>query len=124
MIKCLHFNARSIKNKLCELQFTIYSFNAPCVIFICESWLNDSVTNAMIDPHNSFNIFRRDRTEKGGGGVLILVNCNLKTASIDYLNKFSHIECIGFDLLVGSKYRFLLFYRAPGNSHDDHIIMN
>jgi len=57
-----------LKNKLSDLHYTIYQVNAPNVILICESWLNETVTNGMIGPQYLLKSFLHDRTDKMGGG--------------------------------------------------------
>ena len=46
------------------------------VIYVNETWLNQNISNSEI-LHSGFTIFRRDRSDRGGGGVLIAI----KTAS-------------------------------------------
>ena len=46
------------------------------VICVNETWLNQNVSNSEI-LHPGFTIFRRDRSDRGDGGVLIAI----KTAS-------------------------------------------
>jgi len=41
-------NARSLKNKLTDLHDVLNS-NKPSVVFVTESWLDDSITDDMID---------------------------------------------------------------------------
>jgi len=67
-IKCKFFNARSLKNKLSELHYTLYS-SYLLIICVAESWLNDSVTNAMLDPLGLFDIYCRDRPSHAGGVI-------------------------------------------------------
>jgi len=73
--QCVLLNARSLKNKLCDLNHLL-----PVEYFavsITDSWLNSSVTNAMIDVSGRYNVHQNDRlTRQGGGvpGVLCLVN--------------------------------------------------
>ena len=62
-------NARSINNKLCELHQLIYDSNLEFV-FITETWLNDDVTDSMLDPYDRFYVFRRDRIGRSGGGCV------------------------------------------------------
>ena len=47
---CVTFNARSVCNKLSLLHCFIYNKNCD-LIFITESWLNDTVANGLIDPN-------------------------------------------------------------------------
>ena len=58
--------------------FTIY------VICVNEIWLNQNISNSEI-LHSGFTIFRRDRSDRGGGGVLIAI----KTASFKAVKEFN-----------------------------------
>ena len=53
------------------------------VICVNETWLNQSISNSE-KLHSGFTIFRRDRSDRGGGGVLIAV----KAASFKAVKKF------------------------------------
>ena len=90
------------------------------MISICETWLNYTVTNSMIDPESVFNIYRCDRIGKEGGGVVVLVNRKLKTVALEITKDFSYIECIGFDIICNlkSKIRVLTIYRPPGRRRE------
>ena len=46
------------------------------VICVNETWLNQNISNSEI-LRSGFTIFRRDRSDRGGGGALIAI----KTAS-------------------------------------------
>ena len=87
-INCLVMNARSLKSyhkhsttnwqSMCNLhrfQDLVYAENSD-VICVNETWLNQSISYSEI-LHSGFTIFRRDRSDRGGGGVLIAI----KTAS-------------------------------------------
>src|SRR5207248_1751756 len=119
-----YFNARSIKNKLADLHYVLYNINAPSVILICETWLNKSIVNSMLDPDCVYDIYCKDRCDKSGGGVLIFVNRNLNSVPIDEVGNFPLIECTGFDINVGFTLRFILFYRPPGFYDNDFTIMS
>ena len=80
-LKVLYLNARSLKsfvsidynptNKVCKitlLQELVHSSSYE-VICICETWLNNTVFDADLLP--GFEIFRRGRTVKTGGGSLL-----------------------------------------------------
>ena len=60
----------------------VYAENSD-VICVNETWLNQSINNAEI-LHSGFTIFRRDRSDRGGGGVLIAI----KTASFKAVKEF------------------------------------
>ena len=53
------------------------------VICVNEAWLNQNISNSVI-LHSGFTIFRRDRSDRGGDGVLIAV----KTASFKAVKEF------------------------------------
>ena len=88
-INCLVMNARSLKSyhkgsttnwqsvvNLYRFQDLVYSENSD-VICVNETWLNHNISNSEI-LHSGFTMFRRDQSDRGGGGVLIAI----KTASI------------------------------------------
>ena len=71
----MYFNARSIFNKIDELQIVAYEYE-PDLILICETWCNTEITNAMLSlqGYNIENELRKDRcdTNNGiGGGLLV-----------------------------------------------------
>ena len=53
------------------------------VICVNETWLNLNISNSEI-LHSGFTIFRRDRSDRCGGGVLITIN----TASFKAVKEF------------------------------------
>ena len=87
-LKVLYLNTRNIKsfitiennpsNKICKitlLQELVHLGNYE-VICICETWLNETVLDSELLP--GFNVFRKDRKGKIGGGVLIAVKEELQ----------------------------------------------
>ena len=53
------------------------------VICVNETWLNQSIGNSET-LHSGFTIFRRDRSDRGGGGVLIAI----KTTTFKAVKEF------------------------------------
>ena len=84
-----YFNARSVCNKHSLLPCFICNINYD-LIFSTESWLNDTVTNGLIDTQCRYHIVRRDRDGRGGGFCILLLG------SFDYIvydsDLFSDIE--------------------------------
>ena len=87
-MKVLYLNTRSVKsfitiennppNKICKitlLQELVHSGDYE-VICVCETWLNETVLDSELLP--GFNIVRKDRKGKVGGGVLIAVKEGLQ----------------------------------------------
>ena len=74
------FNARSLGNKLINLQSLIYSSN-PGIVAITETWLNKDIFSNEILPHD-YCIYRKDRSTRGSG-VLIAVHNSIPSRIID-----------------------------------------
>ena len=83
-INCLVMNARSLKSyhkdsttnwkSVCNLhrfQDLVYAENSD-VIYVNETWLNQNISNSEI-LHSGFKIFRKDRSDRSGGGILIAI---------------------------------------------------
>ena len=64
--------------KLSDLQ-ALLSVTQPGLVFVTESWLDESIANGMIDPSDSFAVYRHDRAVRVGGGVLALVSKQLNS---------------------------------------------
>ena len=67
------------------------------VICVNETWLNQNISNSEI-LHSGFTVFSRDRSDRGGGGVLIAI----KTASFKAVKEFkpeSEAELQQFEII-------------------------
>ena len=88
------------------------------VICVDETWLNQNISNSEI-LHSGFTVFRRDRSDLGGGGVLIAI----KTASFKAVKEFKsesgaelqQLEIIFAEIttLTGQRILFCFCYRPP-----------
>lgn len=106
-------NARSVVNKLPELHNMIYgSSDVGCFCFT-ESWLNESVTDAMLDPNSVFAVFRSDRQRTRGGGVCMLISKEFKTIQIQLQDTPVEVDMLYVDLLFSQPYRIFVVYRPP-----------
>ena len=54
-------------------------------LYANETWLNQNISNSEI-LHSGFTIFRRDRSDRGGGGVLLAI----KTDSFKVVKEFNN----------------------------------
>jgi len=116
LLNCVLFNARSLKNKLSELHHFLYTSHVDCV-FITESWLNNNVSDRMLDPSDEFIIYRKDRPDFSGGGVCAIIrkSLNAKRVNVDRLN--AYVDILGLDIVYSkSSYRFFIVYRPPDSS--------
>ena len=74
-ISCFYCNARSVINKTDELELYVVEEN-PDLICITESWANANIGDGEINM-NGYTVFRRDRKNRIGGGVLLYVKNNI-----------------------------------------------
>ncbi len=89
------------------------------IIAICESWCNDTITDAMLisDPGSTevypYSVFRKDRSYKDGGGVLIFVHKKYTVCQVDLLKLESSLEIVAIDITTReSVQRFVCVYRT------------
>lgn len=119
VINCTLINARSLVNKLSDLHHLLYCSQPPFdICFVTESWLNNSISDGILDPQNAYEILRHDRPDFRGGGVCVLVRRGLKFNKININSVNSLVDLISFDLFIDSEIicRFFLAYRPPNSS--------
>ncbi|KAK4829639.1 hypothetical protein QYF61_005850 [Mycteria americana] len=108
-LKCLYTNARSMGNKREELEAIVHQENYD-IIAITETWWDDSHNwSATMD---GYEIFRRDRQGRRGGGVALYVRECLD--SLELNDGDDRVECLWVrirgkakkaDIVVGICYR-------------------
>ncbi|CAB4007842.1 Hypothetical predicted protein [Paramuricea clavata] len=123
-LNAIYLNARSLKAfvpfnddssaKVCKitlLQELVHSGSYD-IICICETWLNDSIISSELLP--GYSVFRRDRVEKVGGGVLVAVKANLHATRRPDLER-NEIELVVVELNNTNSKPVILytFYRPP-----------
>lgn len=111
-IKCLLMNARSIVNKTHELNTFTILYD---VIGVTETWLKPDILDSEILPHNDFSIYRRDRVDKRGGGVLLAVRSSISSFRRSDLE--TSAEILACELRPQSRQKLLMavFYRPPSS---------
>ena len=62
-------NARSLLPKIDELTLFL-SCRQPSVVAVTESWLNSDIEGGLVSI-NGYNIFRKDRSSRRGGGIYV-----------------------------------------------------
>ena len=113
-------NARSICNKLPILHAYI-AYYKPDILAITETWGRYCLTDSLITPQG-YVIFRKDRTERMGGGVILLVRDNLNVSSYEVPDHLSDFEDSTFCTISLTKARTLLIgclYRSPNSSPEN-----
>ena len=81
--------------ELCNIDSIGFNYN---VLVFSETWLKTSILNSEI-LCSKYQIFRKDRVCKKGGGVLIAVDTKYTTNLID-LNDFLDIEFVGVSIFT------------------------
>lgn len=92
MPSILFTNANHILNKIDELSILSY-FIRPAIIAVTETWLTgDIVDDHLLISHSNLNykIYRRDRPERTGGGVLLYIRDDIKSWRLDDLESNNH----------------------------------
>lgn len=89
----LYCNIRSVNNKLLYIE-QLLTLHNPHVICFTETWLSSNTPNSIL-PLDLYNVFRFDRTGRGGG-CLIAVENTLKCLEIQKVHITS--EIIGVDI--------------------------
>jgi len=79
----MYFNARSITNKVDELQLYINDEN-PDVIGITETWLHEDIFDSELNAFDD-TIYRHDRNNKQGGGTALLIKKSINSILRDDL---------------------------------------
>ena len=112
-LSCLLLNARSVCNKLNELLLVIDESKSK-IILISETWLHEEFTDSMLSMKGRFNVYRKDRIGKRGGGVCALVCCDLDSAVVCIPDRYAILDVVAFDLSFPScTYRIITGYRPP-----------
>ena len=89
------------------------------VIAICETWLTDNQLN-LVDNLPSFQLYCKNRTNRGGGGVAIHVNMRHRSILNNIEIPTECAECIyKYVHLNGDQYITGEMYRLPNTPEKD-----
>ena len=116
-LKILQWNCKSIKENIdrrCELICLIYS-QQPHIACISETWLTEDTNLPKI---NGYSTIRKDRTNRGGGGLLMLIRDDvvITHTQID-IPQACNIEAQAIEVkLLHEKVKLLHLYNPPPNA--------
>ena len=107
-------------SKVCKITYfqqLVYSGNYD-IVSVCATWLNDSVLDSEL--LKGYSIFRKDRVERNGGGVLVAVKDTISVKRRFDLEDNS-IELVVVELSQINNQSIILYtyYRPPGSPLDD-----
>ena len=111
---CCVLNARSVVNKICELQQLLYNTSYD-IVLVTETWLHDGISSGALDPRSVYNIIRKDREgSHHGGGVAVFVKRSLCIAEVAIDDLYTNLELLCFDVFIEQcSLRFFVVYRPP-----------
>ena len=127
-LKTLYSNARSIVNKMAELEILVQDCE-PDIIGISETWAHDSINDAEL-ALEGYRIYREDRldTHNGrGGGVILYVAEYLSSKIRDDLGEVKKGISVWCDIYQGSNMADYLtvgvVYRSPNGDLDENDLV-
>ena len=122
-LKVFYCNARSIRNKIEELR-GIIAMEELDIIGITESWANADDLSDLFEI-SGYNLFRCDRLNKKGGGVLLYVRSDLNCIELNFQCETQGIESVWIKL-TNLKNRHLVLgnvYRPPNCSIEQDVML-
>ncbi len=121
--RCLLMNARSVMNKLTELQSLLDGQYFGCdfdLVGVTEGWLHlsrddeDPDVIRVLISHDKYVTFTNIRQGKQGGGVLLYVKKHYHPISIQIPPECAEVEIIALDLKINKhNVRLACMYRPP-----------
>ena len=112
-----HLNVQCISNKLDVIHDFLNNSKGPLVLGLSETWLNNTFTDANVATDN-YKLYRRDRTGKRGGGILVYVHDSIRSWRRPDLENMD-LEAIWIELrLDRSAYLLCNIYRPPTSNTD------
>ena len=119
-MKCLLLNSRSIVNKFDLFQATASVLNVD-VIGVTETWLTSDISDSEIQLAG-YEMFRKDRDNARGGGVLLYVKHFLTPSEFHTSTTFhDQVWCNIGDLSIGVCYRSNNT-AIVGSDNNDHLL--
>ena len=122
-VKVILLNARSLRNKIPQFQ-AILSEKQPDIIAISETWLQPSFQNTEIFS-DDYQVFRKDRVDRKGGGVLLaLKNVLPANNRTDLQSRMTHHnEILVVETICQSygKVAIIVCYRPPSDNSLDFV---
>ena len=118
-LRVLSTNARSLGNKINELESIMASENIDLVA-VTETWFNESHDWDITIP--GFSLYRKDREGRKGGGVALYMKDSIKCNLIQVSE--TNLESIWVTLQLGNHKvtRVGVIYRQPSQVKDDLLV--
>ena len=119
-LSIIHFNSRSLYANFGEIKKYLRKFKKPFdVIAVSETWLNPEKGLDNIELYG-YELNYRNRENKGGGGVALYIDRNLRYKTIENMSTIVNdvMECITIEICMGTKRNVIVscVYRTPGSN--------
>ena len=112
-VSLLHLNIQSLKPKIDIIIGNLCEFDILC---FTESWLNPTIPDNDIEIPGFDHPFRKDRTDRPGGGVIVYCKDHIIAKRRPDLEP-QGIECLFIEfMLKHEKYLLGTFYRPPNSN--------
>lgn len=123
-------NTRSLTRKVDELEWVARHNNAD-VICVTESWLTDDIPDSAI-AMDDFIVFRKDRSQARGGGLVVYVNCTIPCKVLSqFVSPNNTSECLWLQLRprrlprsVSSVLLAVIYHPPHATSQDNNDLYN
>ena len=114
-------NARSVCNKIDELRAYASEWK-PHVIVVTESWAHCNLDDSFFCISH-YALYRRDRLDSRGGGVMMYIHSSLSSVEILRDNLFIFEDCVACKVFVpnGPSLSVAAFYRSPSSSNSNNL---
>jgi len=122
-LKCKLINARSLNNKLHQLQHVLNTENLD--LLICsETWFKPYTPDSVIVADTNYSVFRKDRLLTTAGGACIFIkNDSVKAVRVAIPETFKDLEVVAIDIVNSSiPTRIIACYRPPSSDTDSVAI--
>ena len=117
--KCVCLNARSIVNKINELNIMVKDID-PHIIGITESWATTDISDAELGM-TGYVVFRKDRLGRRGGGVILYIKESIQAYEIKLEKEAEFEEAVWCNIVTGNSTLTVgLVYRSPNINTDEN----
>lgn len=114
-LKCLYFNARSIVNKIQELELLVKNENID-IVGITETWLNVNILDSEMNIEG-YTLLRKDRGDnRRGGGVALYIRNDISFICCEDLFEVDFPETLFCSITCGKEKTLIgVCYRPPSS---------
>ena len=118
-MKSQHKVGTSRVSNLDRVQDLVCSEHAD-IVLISETWLNANILDQELFPLSDFIVYRKDRKDRNGGGVLIAAKANSFKSMREYVPDAENLEDL--DLVCAEMKKFNIFLAHASETYENMVI--